>query len=190
MKKVSGFTLLELMIVLSIVGILLTVGIPAIGDLVKRNRMVSATNELVSALAIIRSEAIKLNQKVTICKSSNGSSCNAALDWEDGWIIFSDSNGDRVINGADRLLRIVDNFNDTKLAIRAKDSANLSINDLTFTSRGLPKKANGELRSGTFSVCIFDNSNNLLDSRAVILSPSGRVRSSESSGVISCPVSP
>lgn len=190
MKSVRGFTLIELIIVMVIVGILLTIGVPTLESTLKRNRVVSATNELVSALNVARSEAIKLGQKVTLCKSTDGSSCNTTSGWEDGWIIFSDANGNRALGGSDSLLRVMNSLGDDKLVITGKDENDVAINDLTYTSRGLPKKANGELRSGIFSVCIYDKGNNVIESRAVVLSPAGRVRTTDSSTIISCPATP
>jgi type IV fimbrial biogenesis protein FimT len=76
MKKYSGFTLTELMITLAIVGILITVGVPSMQNFIQGNRLIAASNELLSALNIARSEAIKLNAQVSLCESNNGSTCS------------------------------------------------------------------------------------------------------------------
>ena len=93
MKKNSGFTLLELLITLAIVAILLTVGVPSLRSMMQGNQLVASTNELLSALHVARSEAIKSNSRVTICESSNGTSCTTTGDWKDGWIVFIDADG-------------------------------------------------------------------------------------------------
>ena len=190
MKKHSGFTLIELMITLFIIGLLLMVGLPSMKSFLQSNQLVAATNELLSAVHVARSEAIKSNGSVTICESSNGTSCSTTgtSNWENGWIAFIDANGDGVGTGAicaaantDCLLRIHQGFTDPSLTIAGLDADNQPIKSFTFTSRGLPKNADGSPQSGTFSVCSGNGD------RAVILSLSGRVRISDNTAVITCP---
>ena len=57
--KSSGFTLVELMITLAIAGILVAVGIPSFNSTISSNRLTSYANELVTALNLARSEAVK-----------------------------------------------------------------------------------------------------------------------------------
>ncbi len=199
MKKNSGFTLLELMITLVIVATLLTVGVPSLKTFMQGNQLVSSTNELLSALHIARSEAIKSNGRVTICESSNGTSCTTTGDWKNGWIVFIDAGGNGNLlgtgaactaTGTDCLLRVHDGFTDNLLSVSGVDNSGAPITSFTFTSRGLPKASNGSTQFGTYSICSFDDSNNVINSRAVILSLSGRVRVSDNTAVISCPAIP
>ncbi|NOQ90156.1 MAG: prepilin-type N-terminal cleavage/methylation domain-containing protein [Gammaproteobacteria bacterium] len=188
MKKYSGFTLIELMITLFIIGILLMVGLPSMKSFMQSNQLVAATNDLLSAVHVARAEAIKINGKVTVCESSNGTSCSTTGNWEGGWIVFIDTNGDGIGTGAvcsaantDCLLRVHDGFTDPSLTIAGLDADNQAIEIFTFTSRGLPKNNDGSPQSGTFSVCSGNGD------RAVILSLSGRVRISDNAAVITCP---
>jgi type IV fimbrial biogenesis protein FimT len=199
MKKNSGFTLLELMITLVIVATLLTVGVSSLKTFMQGNQLVSSTNELLSALHIARSEAIKSNGRVTICESSNGTSCTTTGDWKNGWIVFIDAGGNGNLlgtgaactaTGTDCLLRVHDGFTDNLLSVSGVDNSGAPITSFTFTSRGLPKASNGSTQFGTYSICSFDDSNNVINSRAVILSLSGRVRVSDNTAVISCPAIP
>ena len=194
MKNYSGFTLVELMITLFIVGILLTVGVPSLKTLMQGNQLVAASNELVSALHIARSEAIKLNSRVSICESSNGSKCTTTGNWENGWIVFVDANGGLDNTGApctaintDCLLRIHVGFPGNELTVSGVDASSAAINAFTFSSRGMPKTLNGTAESGTFSVCSLNSSGATIGSRAVVLSLSGRVRVTDNAAVISCP---
>ena len=86
---VRGFTLLELMAALTVIGILLTVGVPTFVDVVRSNRATSNANELVNALTIARSEAIRRGVRVSMCRSNDGASCSGT--WSNGWIIFIDT---------------------------------------------------------------------------------------------------
>lgn len=194
MKKSTGFTIVELMITLFIVGILLAVGVPSLKTFLQSNQLIAASNELVSALHIARSEAIKLNSRVSICESSNGATCTNSGSWENGWIVFVDANGDLNNTGepcaaanTDCLLRIHDAFTDKQLTVEGIDGSDGDITSFTFTSRGMPKTLNGTSESGTFSLCSLDDDGNTINARAVVLSLSGRVRVSDNAGVISCP---
>lgn len=194
MKKYSGFTLIELMITLLVVGLLLLVGIPSLKTFMQSNQLVAATNELISALHVARSEAIKLDTRVSICDSSDGKKCGGTGDWSNGWIVFIDANGDLAGTGAvctadntDCLLRVHDAFTDNQLTVAGVDANAAAISSFTFSSRGLPKAVNGASQSGTFSICSLDSGGATIGERAVILSLSGRVRVSDNTAVISCP---
>jgi len=198
MKKHSGFTLTELMITLAIVAVLLTVGVPSLKTFMQGNQLIAATNELISALHVARSEAIKLNSRVSICDSSDGKTCALTGDWSNGWIVFVDFDGNLVNNGApcvaintDCLLRVHDGFTDSQLSVSGiVDFTSNPVQSFTFTARGMPKDVSGVSESGVFSICSFDASDNVIGSRAVVLSLSGRVRISDNPAVIKCPLTP
>ncbi len=92
MKNQTGFTLIELMITLAIATILMTVAVPSFNDTVTNNRITTQTNDLVSALNLARMEAIHRGTSVSICPSSNQSSCSGSNDWSIGWIVYEDTN--------------------------------------------------------------------------------------------------
>jgi len=84
-----GFTLLELMVTLTVAGVLLSVGVPSFFDVIRNSRAAANANELVTALSIARSEAIRRGARVSICHTANGTTCGGA--WGQGWIVFLDS---------------------------------------------------------------------------------------------------
>jgi type IV fimbrial biogenesis protein FimT len=79
---------LELVFALTVAGILLSVGVPSFIEIIRDNRSTANANNLVSALAIARSEAIRRGVRVTLCRSSDGATCGG--NWADGWIAFID----------------------------------------------------------------------------------------------------
>lgn len=90
----SGLTLIELMVAVSVLAILLSIGIPSFQSLVAQNRATSAANELQSTLQFARSTAIAQARPVTVCAADFGFSpprCatgTTAVNWSGGWIVF------------------------------------------------------------------------------------------------------
>lgn len=88
MRRQSGFNLTELVIVVAIVAILLSVGVPSYRYITNSYRMTSEINGLLGDLMFARSEAIKEGQGVTVCVS-NGVTCLGNSNWQNGWVVFS-----------------------------------------------------------------------------------------------------
>jgi type IV fimbrial biogenesis protein FimT len=85
-----GFTVIELMVTIIVLAILLVVGIPSFRNATLSTRLTALSNDLVGAVQLARSEAIKRNQVVRLCVSADGSTCATAGGWDQGWIVLSD----------------------------------------------------------------------------------------------------
>jgi type IV fimbrial biogenesis protein FimT len=105
LRRFSGFTLVELMVTVSLAAILLTLAVPSYQNMVRENRLATRANDFLTALNLARSEAAKRGDRVTLCKADLSSSpprCDAGdCDtgsgehcWEKGWIVFSDAGPD------------------------------------------------------------------------------------------------
>lgn len=93
-RALAGFTLMDLLTTLAVLGILVAVGIPSFSSVVRNNRITAHTNELVTALTFARSEAMKRGDVVTTCPSEDGETCEGSEDWSTGWFVFVDANAD------------------------------------------------------------------------------------------------
>ncbi len=90
--RANGFTLLELMVALVVVSILLTVGLPSFSASVRQNCTITAANTMLTVLTAARSEALKRDRLVAICKSRNGKTCASdAPSWEGGYVMYVDN---------------------------------------------------------------------------------------------------
>jgi len=193
MKKSLGYTMIELMAMLAVVSVLVTIGLPLMKVFFDSNRMISNSNDLVAGLNIARSEAIKQQIRVTLCQSDDTASCTGSGQWEDGWIVFQDPNGNATVDGGERILRLNAGIDGGQATIRSNDVSNQILNSVSFTSRGLPKALNGGSQSGTFRICdergLKVNANGTTTvARGVNLSPSGKVRTTNQlAEIASCP---
>lgn len=108
----AGFNLLELMITVTVMAILLAIAVPTFRELMHRNQVTSASNELLATVAYARTEAINRGQLVSLCPSAdNGASCSGESAYETGWMVYTYPAGAASVNKAydatvDVLLRV------------------------------------------------------------------------------------
>jgi len=93
MNRHRGFTILELMTIVAITAALGTIGIPGFNTLTFNNRLTTQLNLFSSSLALARSEAVKVNQRVVVCPSDDGLTCDTTLTFDKGWLVFVDRGG-------------------------------------------------------------------------------------------------
>lgn len=89
-RRCKGFTLVELMVTIAVVAILLAIALPSFRHVIQRNRVATASNDLLASVAYARTTAIFRHQLVSMCPSADGISCTSAGQaFEPGWIVYS-----------------------------------------------------------------------------------------------------
>lgn len=161
MKKENGFTLIELMVVVAIVGLLMGVGMPALQDFIKNDRLSSQINTLVGHLAYARSEAVTRGLPVGLCVSKDMTSCTAG-SWGDGWILLVDDDGTAGPGAGDTILRV-------KQALSGNNTLTSTLGtSFVYDSRGFSAAG-----TGTFSLC---DDRGVSRMKSISISNTGRVR--------------
>jgi type IV fimbrial biogenesis protein FimT len=131
----SGFTLIELLTVITIVAILMALGVPSYQYVTNANRISGEVNGLLGDMQYARSEAIKEGQTITVCSSSNSTTgaptCSGNTSWQNGWIVFSDSNGNATVDPGETILRVQRPF-----AAGDTFNANGGMSAVTFNREG------------------------------------------------------
>lgn len=163
-RHIAGFTLVELMITLVIAAIVLGFAAPGVSNLLERNRLQTSADSLFTGLMLTRSEALKRNRPVTLCKSNDGSSCTNGAPWNDGWLVYSDNNNDSVVD-PNEILRV-------QAGMIAGDTLRVSGTDFSDeVSYNTDGSASG---TGTFVMCNADG--DIALGREVRVEATGRPR--------------
>jgi len=171
--RAAGFTLLELLITMSIAAILLTIAIPSFRYITNSNRIAGEVNGLLGDLQFARAEAVKEGRTVTVCISSDGQTCTGSTAWQDGWIVFSDPTDVGVRDPGETILRMQSPFSSTDTF-----NASQGVSVITFNREGYAVGiANGTL------IALHDITNTTSWTRCLSVNLSGEMATEIYDGV-------
>lgn len=139
-----GFTLIELIITLSIVSILFGIGLPHFTSSVQHSRVKTATQSLLESLDLTRTQAVFTRKRTTIRRQTT---------WEEGWDVFIDSNNNGIIDANERVIQKHEKLTGVRII------ANRPVkNYVSYVGTGEGRLANGTndagaFQAGTFTIC-------------------------------------
>ncbi|NOZ52570.1 MAG: prepilin-type N-terminal cleavage/methylation domain-containing protein [Gammaproteobacteria bacterium] len=173
--KQHGFTLIELIVTLSIAAIITTASVPSFQNFIQNNRMSTAVHNFVTTLNLARSEAVKRGERVTVCKSTDLVNCTNANGWEQGWIVFVDSNGNGTRQAPGEILLRAQNPLPGNITIDGQtDVANI----ISYAGSGFAQQIGGVAINSNQSTLILCDSRAWGDfARAITISTTGSIRS-------------
>lgn len=142
-RRASGFTLIELLITISVAGLLLAIAVPSFNDLIVGNKLTTQTNAMIAAINIARSEAIKRNRSISLCRAEQADSadCAAASGNWGHWMVRTNT-GTVVQRG------VVNNYAGTLVV-----QSTLTADQVVFGSDGLARTNNVLVTNQTLRVC-------------------------------------
>lgn len=166
-NKAYGFTLVELMVAIAVAAILLAIAVPNFSSALKANRVQSQTRELYSNLTYARSEAVSRGKMVTICHSSNGSSCGGT--WSNGWIICDDTDRNSSCGTGETVLRKYNDLGTNTLKLVDDGAPAVALDTISFKADGSTSAVN------KMSFVLCDAAGDLKYARAVLKAGSGQL---------------
>lgn len=170
MRPQRGFTLVELLVVIVIMGALMAAAVPALGAITDSMKLSSQSSVYFSSLHQARSEAIKRNSRVTLCTSADGSACAESGGWHQGWIIFHDANNNGARESGETVIHQVQ-----ALPARSRLVGNLNVAKyVSFSPTGGTQLVSGAFQAGTLTLCHESASGG--EARQIILNALGRPR--------------
>lgn len=153
--KASGFTLIEMLIAVTIIGIVSAIGMPMLSQFAEDAAVSTQADVMLDTLNFTRSEAVKRNTRVTMCRSSTGTSCvstGAAGDWRVGWIVFVDDGSGGTVGTVDTgetVLRVQSAFSGRGKLIGTNNVADF----VSYASNGQTRNLAGQAHVGEFYFC-------------------------------------
>jgi type IV fimbrial biogenesis protein FimT len=166
----AGVTLAEALVVLAIIGILLAGGAQAVESYGRTTNLNAYINRLHMGALLTRSEAIKRNTRVVMCRSMDGQTCTVSGSWREGWIVFADTD-----NNAQRTLGEELLLHDPGLPIRWNATGNTPVVAyISYTGRGSTQLVSGAFQAGTITVC--QQSSTSTTAAQLVISSTGRPR--------------
>lgn len=160
-SRSAGFTLIELVVTLAVLGILLMIAAPSMAALKARSASTATHHLLMSSFASARQHAVTHRKLTTICPGNAVAGCRSDGIWDEGWIVFVDRNDNGRLDPVDTLVR-----SESGLPAGLNASSGQGRPRATFRPTGLAGGTNLTLR-----IC----ADGAVQS-AVILSNTGRAR--------------
>ena len=165
---IRGFTMVELMTAIAVLGILAAIAVPSFRPIVERWQVRHTVEGLRSTLHFARSEAIRRGGNVTVQKLPNGGTCTGAdgnLDWDCGWIVCHDTNDNGKCEATEIVLQRFDATRRTKV-LRSGGTDSIRFNRWGMVAGAWP----------SFGIYPLDKTNADPAARRLCMSSGGRIR--------------
>lgn len=182
-RRERGFTMIELMITITLVAVLASIAVPSMRTYVLNNRLNSVSQEFLRTLQTARSEATKRQLNVVVCTSGNPEGVvPLCAGTPIGWIMFEDRDSNWVRTSTETLLE-THTFDSSKMHMLADGSKRVAYLATGFAS---PAGATALIQTPSTAIVMCDYRGNVdanggtdatnSVARGIIIAPTGRVR--------------
>lgn len=163
-RPMKGFTLIEALVVMAVAAILLAVAIPAWSHARAAANAGSVRAKLASSLVDAVQHSASTGSEVVICPAAMSGGCSGSINWDGGWLVFADINGNRAPDA-----------NETRLAHNEALPAGIHLRTTSGRTRLVFQPNGGNAGSNTtFTLC---DARGVGSATSLVLSNAGRIRS-------------
>ena len=153
MAQPRGFTLLEALMALALLGILVSLAAPAMSGLKARHQLQGQAEAFLDSLVLARSEAVRRQLRVSVCAQATESQCDALGRWQQGWLVFVDTNHNGLRDTQEVLLEA---RGPVPSAVQVVVS-NTVRTYFSYNAEGRSASASGGFMAGTWRFCRADS---------------------------------
>ncbi len=134
-SRIKGYTLIEAMVVVALLGVLATWGLPTYRTMMVRTEIVDTTNDMIISLKRARAEALKRGRDIRVCSSTDGKTCSGTADnWVKGWLVFVDLDNDGLVDEPQgELIWVKEMSSTTGLTVVTTNVAHATAIDFSYT---------------------------------------------------------
>jgi type IV fimbrial biogenesis protein FimT len=148
-----GFTLLEALVVLALLAVLLTLAVPHLKGMQHKHQMQSQAEQLQSSLLLARSEALRRQQRVTVCARASepvaSEYCAAVGSWSQGWVVFVDANDNARREASEAVVQLHDPLPGF-LTLQGNATVDRYV---SYGPSGRSQSTTGAFQAGTLTLC-------------------------------------
>ena len=148
-----GFTLLEALVVLALLAVLLSLAAPSLQGLRQKHQMQSQAEQLQASLLFARTEALRRQQRVTLCvrapAAQAGPECATAGTWAQGWVVFVEVNDSGRREASESVLQLHEALPGF-LTLQGNATVDRYI---SYGPQGRSQSTTGAFQAGTLTLC-------------------------------------
>lgn len=171
-RKLAGFTLIELIITLAIGTTLMLVAVPGFLDFQRNARLSDAVSNFLSAANTAKSNAMKQGFNTYLIPADGGT------NWNVGWLVFTDKNWNQTYDASTDEVVLRHDALGSDISVTTSAGTSLAAGYLLFNGSGYPRMKNGTIANQTI---VLQNTLTLRSS-SIIIDAAGRVRSCKTGG--------